>query len=512
MKLHSLQLTNFKGQKNFTLTADGENVNIFGSNASGKTTLADAFAFLLFGKDSMNRADFEILPVGPDGERVKGVTQAEVEAVVTQDHLGNRNNLNTNQITIKRVYAEKWGQRGDQRGKLLGHTTDYYIDGVPLKEKEFKSAIEHICDEATFKLLTNPRYFCEVLKWQDRRTLLLRVCGDVTDEDVIASEDKLSELPAILKGRSLEDHRTVVQAAIQAINKTLAQIPVRIDEVNKGLPAEATDMTEADLMRYLTTFKQRLTSKQEERARLVEGNGVAEKESELLKVETRMLDIKNRHIQSINKQVQPLQDSLTKIKSDIEVKKSSLATKIKQRDDDIRRKIAAENERATLLEEYHTVDADTTVGTCTYCGQTLPQEKANTAKSKRLESILTKGKAEKSRIEQLDADMLKLDKEIEDSTEAIEDYAKIAVTLQGQLDDLTAQRESYAMTEDYLSFVQQQRVLVDEIASLKAGSIDTTAIDNAIEALNKQIHESENVLQQIRQRAAGMKRIDELMS
>ena len=41
MKLHKLVLTNFKGIKSFTLDAQGQDVNIWGDNATGKTTLYD---------------------------------------------------------------------------------------------------------------------------------------------------------------------------------------------------------------------------------------------------------------------------------------------------------------------------------------------------------------------------------------------------------------------------------------------------------------------------------------
>ena len=60
VKLLKLSLNNFKGIKSFTLEPQGEDVNIYGDNAVGKTTIFDAFTWLLFGKDSLNRADFEI--------------------------------------------------------------------------------------------------------------------------------------------------------------------------------------------------------------------------------------------------------------------------------------------------------------------------------------------------------------------------------------------------------------------------------------------------------------------
>ena len=59
MKLLTLVLRNFKGIKNLELIANGGNVSVFGDNATGKTTVADAFSWLLFDKDSQNKKDFQ---------------------------------------------------------------------------------------------------------------------------------------------------------------------------------------------------------------------------------------------------------------------------------------------------------------------------------------------------------------------------------------------------------------------------------------------------------------------
>jgi DNA repair exonuclease SbcCD ATPase subunit len=52
MKLIELNIRNFKGVRSFDLCPGGESISIHGDNASGKTTVYDAFLWLLFGKDS----------------------------------------------------------------------------------------------------------------------------------------------------------------------------------------------------------------------------------------------------------------------------------------------------------------------------------------------------------------------------------------------------------------------------------------------------------------------------
>ena len=53
MKILNLTLQNFKGIRNFSLDTQGKDVNIYGNNATGKTSLFDAYTWSLFGKDSL---------------------------------------------------------------------------------------------------------------------------------------------------------------------------------------------------------------------------------------------------------------------------------------------------------------------------------------------------------------------------------------------------------------------------------------------------------------------------
>ena len=133
----------------------------------------------MFGKDSLDRADFEIKTL-VNGEPLHNVNH-EVEAIFTND--------DGTSFTLKRVYREKYSNPRGGETKLTGHTTDYFINEVPVKEKEYKAFINNMINEDVFKLITNPLYFNEQYSWQNRRKLLLEMCGDVDDESVINSRD-----------------------------------------------------------------------------------------------------------------------------------------------------------------------------------------------------------------------------------------------------------------------------------------------------------------------------------
>lgn len=222
IRLDRLTLEHFKGVKSFTLEPKG-NCTVRGPNGSGKTTLMDGFLWLLFGKDSTGRADFDIKTLTPDGKAISNLNHA-VEAVLTL--AGSQRT-----ITLRKVYAEKWTKRrGSAAKEFSGHSTDHFIDGVPIQQKEWTQRINALVEEETFRLLTNPDHFAN-LHWQKRREILLQVCGDVPDEAVIASEDALRELPEILGGRTQDEHRKVLASRRREINAHLTEIPARIDEL-----------------------------------------------------------------------------------------------------------------------------------------------------------------------------------------------------------------------------------------------------------------------------------------
>ena len=90
IKILTLSLRNFKGCEALTLEFDGQSASIYGDNATGKTTIYDALTWLLFGKDSRGRGDFEIKPLGPDNKVKDHAAVTSVEAALLTDGIETR--------------------------------------------------------------------------------------------------------------------------------------------------------------------------------------------------------------------------------------------------------------------------------------------------------------------------------------------------------------------------------------------------------------------------------------
>ena len=365
-------------------------VVIRGDNATGKTTVFDSVCWLLFGKDSLDRADFEIKTLD-GGEPIHKVNH-EVTGTFTLDDGGT--------IELQRVYREKYSSPRGGEVTLTGHTTDYFVDGVPKKEKEYKEIVNSLVDENFFKLITNPLYFNETYSWQNRRKLLLEMCGDISDEDVITSHSNLKALTDILSGHSVDDHRKVVASKKATINKELDMLPVRIDEALRGKP-EVTANPEV-LRLNIDTLNADIEKLENDKALLQNGHSIVDKRAELKDVQRKIMARETELQMEYKKQYSLKSNEYDSVVAEIH----NMTSKLK----DVRRRRIDANKEIDYLQntvnelslefeainkEAFAIDIDTN---CPTCGQPLPDDQIkssrdkaelnfNKQKSKRLEEI-----------------------------------------------------------------------------------------------------------------------------
>ena len=233
IKIKSITLHNWRGEKDRTTEFHLDAATyICGDNGLGKSRHFDAFCWLLFGKDSQDRKDFELRTY--DGQHnVMHHCECSVEATLAIDG---------RDVTIKRSYTEQWVKpRGQVEEVLKGNVTECTWDDVPVKVGEFQNRVkEQIIDESVFKMITNPRYFCEKMKWQQQRELLLTMAGVASDEEIAADNKDFRLLLDSLSGKSLTDYRKEVSAEKKRLKKDLGEIKPRIDQTQKMMP-EAED-------------------------------------------------------------------------------------------------------------------------------------------------------------------------------------------------------------------------------------------------------------------------------
>lgn len=226
--LKNLTIKNFKGIKDLTIDFS-ENTNIYGKNGSGKTTIFDAFNFLLFDKDSEDRTKFEIQPLDSSNNKIHHI-ETQVEGVLLVDN---------QDVVLRKIYKEKWVKpKGKSESQLRGNETLYYLNDVPQKQKDYKEYISGLVDEKLFKLVTNPLYFCS-LDWKKRREILMNITGDIGDLEVIKNNSKLKPIEEYLnKDKKIDDAIKEIKGKIKRLKDDREQIPARIDELVNSINEE----------------------------------------------------------------------------------------------------------------------------------------------------------------------------------------------------------------------------------------------------------------------------------
>jgi DNA repair exonuclease SbcCD ATPase subunit len=518
MKILNLTLQNFKGIRYFRLDTQGKDTNIYGDNAAGKTTLFDAFTWLMFGKDSLNRSDFEIKTLGSDGEPEHGLEHA-VEAILELE--------DGQQITLKKVYKEKWTKkRGSATAEFTGHTTDHFIDGIPVRKKEYDEKIAEIADEEIFRLLTDPRYFNEVLHWQKRRELLLEVCGDVSDAEVIASKPELSKLADILDNRTIEQHRKVIQARRVEINKELLKIPVRIDEAEYNLP-RVDDITSPEtLPDDIAKLREELKRKQEELAQARAGGQVAEKTKELRLLEGQILSLKNKHSEVLDDKVSDKRRDLQKLQLEINDLKSTIEIKSRTIHHNISIITSYDEKMERLRQEWHSVNSTEFIfeqdDTCPTCGQALPEEKLqeardkalaqfNKSKADKLEDINSEGKRLKEMKTSLEENLEIMGREIEKAKAELAELEQKEAAIKAEIDNIMQGAEPVESTEAYRKLQERIQAVRSEIETMQENNdAAVRAIQEEVYFLTDAVTALEQAQARLEARKNGLKRIKEL--
>lgn len=519
MTIEELRLRNFKGVEDFALSADRADATVQGDNAAGKTTLVDAWCWLLFGKDSYGRSDFEVKTLDSSG-----IARHGLEHEVTAKVWLMKDDADTGySTTLRKVYKERWTKRrGSAKAEFTGHTTDYFIDDVPIQKQQYDARVAEICDDKVWRLLTDPLEFSERLHWTDRRGILIDVCGGVSDEDVIASDRDLADLTEILERHTADERRKIVMARRRKINEELERIPVRIDEAARGKKDVESTVEDVDVA--LAKAREARVAAQV-RVMEVESGG------EAVKLRAKIAEARAR----VNEQVFEARRAavnrhadLLKARDDLRLERQQLARQIDElvgqgvRARESAREIAADlhaaRERRRLVDQEELVHDDET--TCPTCKQPLPDEYIESAREEALASF---NKRKAKLLRDLDLEIEQLAGQAGEKTGVADEAdSKIAAlkemlsTIEGAVADAEAEEEKARPitlgAEDVAGDESTElKELSQQLEKLQADK--RSAIDDAVSELNaitETISRLEGQRAAVKEAARVDERIDEL--
>lgn len=493
--LKKLVLANFKGIKEKEL-AFTEKTNISGDNATGKSTIFDAYSWLLWGKDSLNRKDYEIKPYDENNDIIHNLESSVVGIF----------DIDGKEIKFERIYKEVWSKkRGSNTETFTGNTTDFYINDVPKKKKEYEDEIGKIVTEDEFNLLSNPLYFNTILDKKERRNILLSLVKDVSIDDVKAANKELEDLD--LSNYTIDEIQAMAKATCKKINDKLKEIPARIDELEKTKTTEDF----AELEKEKESLKKEIEDLDK---KLAGSRNVSEdldkKYSEISKLKNNIAKINSDFEDGKNQKLKDLEEEHADLRRKItmaEFELNNARKEIESLDDDIKRREERIAESEKELEDMRTEWGEVQKRkpdeslTCPTCGRAYEGEMRadflkhfNLEKSRNLEKLSEKGKQINEAIttyqvsianfkNQKDEEQAKIDKLLKTLDETMQAREKI----QGQMDQVKALSLCDKKAEETKDLEEKIKTIEEEIANL--GKEDNSQILSQKQAYNERLDE-----------------------
>lgn len=228
--LKSLSLVNFKGVRDFSIAFNDGITTVCGDNGTGKTTLYDAYLWLLFGKDSTGRSD------GANGFNVKTTDESGKPIYRLEHSVTAVLEVDGKEIKLQRSLVEKWQKVNGTTDEVMKDETQYFINDVRTgTKKEYQAEISEIIPEDVFRMITNPYYFTS-LSAETQKEMLLGMVGNIDDEEVAATDPDFLALLDQINGTSLAKWAREIAAKKKACNDALATIPASIETAQKLMP------------------------------------------------------------------------------------------------------------------------------------------------------------------------------------------------------------------------------------------------------------------------------------
>ena len=502
MKILSLTLENFRSIKNMTVNFDGQDADVLGANGTGKTTIANAICWLLIDRPMTEEADFTPKTAGTHGINHK----ASMEVELTD---GQR-------VTLAKDFYEKWTRkRGAAVEEYTGNVTDYYVDGVKSRKKEYAEILENACgiDIERVKMLMVLGYFADTMKTDEKRRILFEMAGEFTDEDILAANEELRDLEQFLfmpgtsdKNYTIEQWKKIAAEQRSKLNKDLELLPARIDEASKNV-AENVEDAEA-LNATLRALEEKKASIEEKKRRLDSEDGAQEAtRAALAGLEVDLAAKRAAYIEQgteENREINAKIDSAVKDKNALEDELASTKRSLRERTEERDRMIT---QREKLMREYAEVQAEQWnegAEICPTCNQPLPEERVeelraafNEKKSRKKEDINRRGQAcsqakidaASKQIEALQEDVFTLEKTIKEDTENIQKM-QAARTPQAPFEE----------TEEYKEINRRMKELRDrrqlgqsaEDSMMNGYDRDILAVKEEIAAVNLRIAKAQS--------------------
>jgi hypothetical protein len=493
--LKKLTLENWRAQ-NTVIEFSGGVTEIRAKNGVGKSTLFNAWVWLLCGTDAQDRSNYDLYDT--NYEQSKDTPTAMVQAELEVDGV---------ELILKRCAKSQWTRpRGREEWvKALSDKYTFFVDNVEYQAKQYQEAVSQLFmgqDADMIKMMINPLQNLN-LDWKTLRERFQHIIGAITEADY---QGDYSLIKNDIAKHGFNNAKQGVMNLVTTFKNDLKKIKDDIAAKKRTLP----DLSQCDeAQRQIEQKKARIAEIDAEitgigdankpyiEKRNAEEKAIQEKNGELIFAQGTHLrneEAKVREAESQYRAMLAKQKEIEAYNNSLDAKARQLETDISLAKEDVKYLTETHKE---LHEQRDNVKARLFVynDVCPTCGQVLPYDEAKVsqarmnfsdAKEREVAAIVEKGKAVRVRLDARTARLKELEaqrgtfvpKETIDLTpyikavneakasivpfEQTEEYAKLTAELQ----ELQSNRTEIPEARDTAELQNEKNKLLNEVQTL----------------------------------------------
>ena len=491
VRIKILSIENWRAQNRVIEFSDITEIR--GRNESGKSTVLNAFLWLMTGYDEEDRLNYQLFNNTVE-QTYENAVPASVEAVLDIDGY---------EYTFKKTAKQGWSRpRGKSEYERKG-TDDYsfFADGIEVSATQYKSQIEYLLAPIDkLKIMLNLRYFM-MLDWKDMRKQLEGMVGEIESGDFkgdygVILQDLIKYAPDQLKSlykqqkSKIEDNIKGLPKAIETLQSNLPDLK-EVEEARKAIDEAKQQIADIDekIVGAGDFAKPYIDKRNSELAE------ITKLQEEYNKAQSVYLSNFNEEVEKIQKEIRDLDSynaDIDKANKKAESDKENAKKELKNMTDLLS---GLQKRHEELTEQNKECKARVFTGEkCSYCGQELPEDKLeearkrfNEQKEKDHEYIVSQGKSNKEYLERTLKCIENLKAEIEKPLEVREKKSK--EELEAKLGDLRDSFVPYNKTTEgaaKLSVIEEKRANLtvvpqqdnEALLNMKRGLLDEIEINS----------------------------------
>lgn len=230
--IYELHLRYFKGAEKADYVF-GNCINVVkGCNGIGKSTIADAISWVLFGTNQAGDTKFGIKTKDEHGNEIEDVEHSVEIRLCTRNDSDFIEGMPawTGKPLLTRILTETRKRDGS-----VTNNYTYKVDGEVVTAGDFKKVVDEICPEKVFRLCSSPYAFVG-MEWGDQRKMLNDMYGVPSVDDVTGGDARFDAVKELLEKEDIDKELKHLKYNRKEIQDKLDEVPVRLMSLNKVLP------------------------------------------------------------------------------------------------------------------------------------------------------------------------------------------------------------------------------------------------------------------------------------